>query len=122
MQDARKCNALHLLLSEEFGDPQAALSILKVAPATATARNTDRMLPVEIACRNEMPDEVIFAMVLVDSPVDLSRKDKISVKKGFGGSWWFLACESDDQYVELVEEVVSICNYEHLRELCQIEK
>jgi hypothetical protein len=120
MQDAHKCNALHLLLSEEFGDPQAALSILKIAPATATARNADRMLPVEIACRNEMPDEVILAMVLVDSPVDLSRKETTTLKKGFGGSWWFLACESDDQYVELVEEVVSICNYEHLRELCQM--
>lgn len=121
MQDAHKCNSLHLLLSEEFGDPQAALSILKVAPATATVRNADRMLPVEIACRNEMPDEVILAMVLVDSPVDLSRKDKMTVKKGFGGSWWFLVCESDDQYVELVEEVVSICNYEHLRELCRMK-
>ena len=121
MQDAKRCNALHLLLSEEFGDPQAALSILKLAPATATARNADRMLPVEIACRHEMPDEVILAMVLVDSPVDLSSKDSVRVKEGFGGSWWFLTCESDDQFVDLVEEVISICSYEHLREMCYMK-
>ena len=118
MQDGHGCNALHLLLSEEYGDPQAALSILKVAPATVTVRNADRMLPVEIACRNEMPEEVILAMVLVDSPVDLSRKDIIKMKPGYGGSWWFLTCESDDQFVELVVEVISICTLEHLRELC----
>lgn len=121
MQDAHGCNALHLLLSEEYGDPQAALSILKIAPATVTVKNADRMLPVEIACRNEMPEEVILAMVLVDSPVDLSRKDIIKMKKGYGGSWWFLTCESDDQFVELVIEVISICNSEHLRELCYMK-
>ena len=121
MQDAHGCNALHLLLSEEYGDPQAALSILKIAPATVTVKNADRMLPVEIACRNEMPEEVILAMVLVDSPVDLSRKDIIKMKRGYGGSWWFLTCESDDQFVELVIEVISICNFEHLRELCYMK-
>jgi ankyrin repeat protein len=118
MPDADKNNALHLLLNEEFGDPQAALSILKMAPQTVTSRNSERLLPIEIACRNEMPEEVILAMVLVDSPVDLTNKENVKIKDGFGDSWCFLTCESDDQYVDLVEEVISICSHEQLHELC----
>mmetsp|Transcript_28825 Transcript_28825/g.44045 ORF Transcript_28825/g.44045 Transcript_28825/m.44045 type:complete len:1325 (+) Transcript_28825:3-3977(+) len=116
--NAEKCNALHLLLSEEYGDPQAALSILRVAPGTVAARNSEGILPIEIACRNEMPKEVIIAIALVDSPVELTKKEGAKIKEGFGGSWCFLTCESDDQYSDIVEEIISICTYDHLHELC----
>lgn len=65
-----------------------------------------------------MPREVILALVLVDLPVDLDEKEDVKVREGHGGSWWFLACESDDQYVDILEEVISVCSYLHLRELC----
>jgi hypothetical protein len=120
MQDSNQCNVLHLLLSEDYGDPQAALSILRIAPATVKVRNSDRMLPIEVACRSDMPEEVILAIVLVDTPIDLSQRDVVKLKPGFGGSWWFLTCECDDIFSELVEEVTSICNYEQLRELCSM--
>ena len=48
IRDVNQNNALHLLLTEEFGDPTAALSILKVAPDAATARNAEGMLPIEV--------------------------------------------------------------------------
>jgi len=116
--NAEKSNALHLLLSEEYGDPQAALSILKVSPEAAAARNSDGILPIEMGCNNNMPKEVIIAMALVDSPVELTKKDGAKLKEGFGGSWIFLTCESDDQFSDIVEEIISICTYDHLHELC----
>ena len=65
-----------------------------------------------------MPREVILALVLVDLPVDLDNTDGVRVRDGHGGSWWFLTCECDDHAIDVVEEVVSICSYAHLRELC----
>ena len=40
-------NSLHLLVNE-FQDPTAALSVLKIVPETATIRNSDGMLPIEV--------------------------------------------------------------------------
>jgi hypothetical protein len=65
-----------------------------------------------------MPEEVILALVLVDLPIYLDDKDGVKVREGFGGSWWFLTCECDDQYVQIVEEVISICTFQQVRELC----
>lgn len=65
-----------------------------------------------------MPKEVILALVLVDLPVDLDEKAGIKVREGFGGSWCFLTCECDDHYADVVEEVISICSYAQVRELC----
>lgn len=65
-----------------------------------------------------MPEEVILALVLVDLPIDLDEKAGIKVREGFGGSWCFLTCECDDHYLDVVEEVISICSYPQVRELC----
>lgn len=116
--DANNDNALHLLVSGEFADPAAILSILKIAPHAAAVQNNDGMLPIEIACRQMMPEEVILALVLVDLPIDLDEKAGIKVREGFGGSWCFLTCECDDHYADVVEEVISICSYTQVRELC----
>jgi hypothetical protein len=55
-----------------------------------------------------MPEEVIFAIVLVDLPADVDDKGGVKVRQGLGDSWWFLACESDDHYFEIVQEVVGV--------------
>jgi ankyrin repeat protein len=47
--DVNLNNSLHLLLSEEYQDPAAALSILKNAPETAQYRNEYGMLPIEVS-------------------------------------------------------------------------
>jgi hypothetical protein len=52
-QDADKNNALHLLVSSEYQDPVAALSILKAAPETASMRNAEGMLPIEVRIIHE---------------------------------------------------------------------
>jgi hypothetical protein len=65
-----------------------------------------------------MPDEVIFAIVLVDLPVDVDDKSGVKVRQGLGDSWWFLACESDDHYFEIVQEVLGVCSFQQIRELC----
>ena len=50
IEDMNKNNALHLLLSEEYQDSAAALTILKNAPETARHRNEEGILPIEV-CR-----------------------------------------------------------------------
>lgn len=115
-QDHQRNNALHhLLVSEEFRDPASVMCILKAAPEAASIRNEDNILPIELACRHGLPREVILALVLVDLPFDLECE---ALREGFGASWFFLACECDDHYVDIVEEVVSLCSYPQARELC----
>lgn len=65
--------------------------------------------------------EVILAIVLVDLPVDLDSKDSVKLREKQGSSWWYLVCESDDHFVGVVEEVVSMCSYPQIRELCFME-
>jgi hypothetical protein len=65
-----------------------------------------------------MPEEVIFSIVLVDLPVDADDKSGVKVRQGLGDSWWFLTCESDDHYFEIVQEVVAVCSVQQVRELC----
>jgi ankyrin repeat protein len=42
-------NALHLLVSEDYKDPEAALAVLKARPTAATVRNDKGMLPIEVS-------------------------------------------------------------------------
>jgi hypothetical protein len=46
--DADANNSLHLLVSEQYKDPAAALAILKLVPEVATMRNGSGMLPIEV--------------------------------------------------------------------------
>ena len=57
--DGDKNNTLHLLLSD-YQDPAAAMSILKIAPTTATHRNNAGMLPIEVGTTLRT-DNVFFA-------------------------------------------------------------
>jgi hypothetical protein len=68
-----------------------------------------------------LPREVILAMVLVDLPVNLDRKHEATLREGFGASWWYLACECDDFYYDIVEEVVSLCSFVQVRSLCLLK-
>jgi len=119
-QDSNNCNALHLLVGE-YQDPAAALSILKAVPETTTVRNTLGMLPIEVACMQLMPDEVILAIALADLHIDLDGGNVTRTRQNFGGSWWFLTCECDDHYVDIVRNLVSMCSFEQVRLLCLME-
>jgi ankyrin repeat protein len=52
--DSENNNALHLLVSEQYKDPAAALAVLRAKPAAATVRNDKGMLPIEVSTRNVM--------------------------------------------------------------------
>ena len=65
-----------------------------------------------------MPDEVILSIALVDLPINIDDKDGIKIREGYGASWSFLTCDSDDHMVNVVEEIVSICSFQQLQELC----
>ncbi len=46
--DSDKNNALHLLASASYYDPDAIFSILKIVPAVASSRNIHGVLPIEV--------------------------------------------------------------------------
>ena len=46
--DSEDNNALHLLVSEQYKDPTAALKVLSQSPEAATIRNNKGMLPIEV--------------------------------------------------------------------------
>ena len=58
----------------------------------------------QVACMQLMPDEVILAIALADLPMDIDDKQCTKIRKKYGGSWWFLACECDDHYLDIVKE------------------
>lgn len=111
-------SALHLLVSQDYVDPTSAMTVIKLYPEAALVKNEDGFLPIEMACINASPSEVILALALVDLPFEIDDVYCSSIRDGFGRSWEFLICECDDQYVGVVEEVLSLCSYEQTRALC----
>ncbi len=65
-----------------------------------------------------MPEEVILAIALVDLPINIDDREGIKVFKDRGQSWSFLTCDCDDHMVHVVEEILSICSFQQLQELC----
>ena len=65
-----------------------------------------------------MPEEVILAIALVDLPINIDDREGIKVFKDRGQSWAFLTCDCDDHMVHVVEEILSICSFQQLQELC----
>jgi hypothetical protein len=68
-----------------------------------------------------VPREVILAMVLVDLPIDLDEKSTVRTRDGFGESWWYITCDCDDYFVDVVEEVVSMCTFAQTQALCALK-
>lgn len=117
-RDTESNTVLHLLVGSRCKDAASILTVLKVAPDAACARNLNGMLPIEIACMQKLPQEVILALALVDLPFDLDDSECTVRKGGYGASWFFLTCECDDHYVDIVEEIIGLCSYRQARELC----
>jgi hypothetical protein len=117
-KDRQGNNALHLLVSEAYLDSASVMCLLKIAPEAACVRNGDGMLPIEIASLGMLPSEVVLALVLVDLPFEVDDVMCDSARDGFGASWFYLACECDDHYLTVVEEVLGLCSYAQVRRLC----
>lgn len=110
--------ALHLILRDEFYDPAVALAILKSAPSAAAIRDTRQQLPIELACTNSLQREIILAIAIIDLPIDLGAKDDVILREGFGASWWFLLRDSNDEYVDIVAEILALCSHTQKMALC----
>ncbi len=114
-------NVLQLSLEDEYCDPPSTLSILKFFPKLVTRRDENGALPIEIACLRGFQEEIIMAIALLDLPIDLDATDNLkedSNRAEFGGSWWYLNCECDDEYAKIVGEILEICNYKQKQALC----
>jgi hypothetical protein len=68
-----------------------------------------------------LPKEIILALALVDLPISLDATKALVPEDGFGASWWYLVCECDDYYVNIVQEIVSICTFRQIRSLCLLQ-
>ena len=75
----------------------------------------------QAACMQLMPDEVILAIALVDLPIDIDDKEGTKVREKFGHSWWYLCCECDDHYVDIVKQIVGISTFQQIRALCMMK-
>jgi len=113
-------NIIQLTIGENCCDPLSVLSILKAFPQLATIKclTPPRVLPIEFACLKQLQPEVIMAIALVDLPINLDAKDNLMIREGYGASWWYLTCDCDDAYVDIVVEILTICTYAQKRELC----
>ena len=117
-ENSSGASALHLILREEFYDAAVAISILKSAPSTAAIRDVNRILPIQLACANALQREIILAIAIIDLPIDLGSKEDVILRNGFGSSWWFLLCESNDEYVDIVTEILALCSHPQKMALC----
>jgi hypothetical protein len=66
---------------------------------------------------NSVSPEVVHEVVLADLPIFLEDKACMMTKDG-GESWWYVVCDCNDQYLGVVEEIVSMCTYQQVHELC----
>lgn len=110
--------ALHLALEIDFNDASVVLAILKAAPSAAPIADGAGVIPIQLACTNCLPREIILAISIIDLPIDLGARQEEVLRNGFGASWWFLVCESDDRYVDIVTEILLMCSHPQKTALC----
>ena len=66
-----------------------------------------------------LPREVVLALVLVDLPTEMKPE---ALRTGSSGdSWWYINCDCDDHYWDIVDEVLAMCSYSQVRELCFVK-
>jgi hypothetical protein len=68
-----------------------------------------------------LPSSVLLELLLVDLPTFLDDTACVQPRSG-GESWWFLACECNDRYLDVVEQLVSMCSYQQVHELAFMTK
>jgi hypothetical protein len=66
---------------------------------------------------HRLPREIILALVLIDLPINLDDTEGAHFRDDFGASWWYLTCDCDDHYTDIVEEVLSLCSFIQTRAL-----
>lgn len=65
----------------------------------------------------------MLALVMVDLPFQFTNSDYVvPVREDKGKSWWYIACHCDDKYAGVVEEVLRVCSYPQVRQLCFMER
>jgi ankyrin repeat protein len=105
-------NALHLALdmNNGFYDPDVVIFILKTSPLIVTIPDGDGNLPIQLASRNMLQSEIILAISIIDLPIDLEVKECAILRDGFGASWSYLICESNDMHVGVVRQILELCS------------
>lgn len=83
-------------------DPKTVLSIIQTAPELVSRADSNGIYPIQVAIQNQLSFNILLSIALVDMP---------------GPTWYYLTCQSDDQYLNLVEELL-IRTDQPIRILC----
>ena len=105
-------NALHLALdmNNGFYDADVVIFILKTSPLIVTIPDGEGNLPIQLASRNSLQSDIILAITIIDLPIDLEVKECAILRDGFGASWSYLICESNDMHVGVVRQILELCS------------
>ncbi|KAL7549866.1 hypothetical protein ACHAWF_013124 [Thalassiosira exigua] len=118
LKDAASRNALHLALDPRHYDPEVVLAVLKAVPGVATAGDGNGALPIRLACASAAHKEIVFALAVVDLPIDLEATERVTVRTGYGSSWRSLLRESGDLPAVVVRDILSLCSFPQRVALC----
>ena len=69
-----------------------------------------------MACFHGLATDIVLELLLVDLPIRLEDRACRTPTDG-GASLWFLVCECNDRYLNVLETLVSMCSYQQVYEL-----
>jgi len=104
---------LHIALMKKHVDPLVLLSLIHAAPFTGGMPNPRGQMPIALATRREMSYKVIKVLLASDLPIELGnvKNGNIGmgclVKRDHGHSWWHVAVECREKYVDIVHSLLS---------------
>lgn len=104
--------ALHLALdmNNNYYDADVVIFLLKTSPPIVTIPDGEGNLPIQLASRNMLQSEIILSISIIDLPIDLEFKECAILRDGFGASWSYLICESNDIHVGVVRQILELCS------------
>lgn len=103
---------LHLSLLNTCCTADTTTSILNVAPIAASTPSSTGKMPVVYAVQHDLPNSLIKSLLLSDMPIEFEfNESKTSMlgevsEKHHGGSWWFIACQCNEKYLDIIEEIL----------------
>eukprot|EP00587_Corethron_hystrix_P000971 CAMPEP_0113306578 /NCGR_PEP_ID=MMETSP0010_2-20120614/5772_1 /TAXON_ID=216773 ORGANISM="Corethron hystrix, Strain 308" /NCGR_SAMPLE_ID=MMETSP0010_2 /ASSEMBLY_ACC=CAM_ASM_000155 /LENGTH=1123 /DNA_ID=CAMNT_0000161271 /DNA_START=281 /DNA_END=3652 /DNA_ORIENTATION=- /assembly_acc=CAM_ASM_000155 len=107
---------IHSSLSLPDIDPTIVKIVLKAAEFTGGVQGGSQLVPIQLAMKRGMPDEIIKLLLLSDFPFDSSTiGEELPQLKPVehGHSWWHILC-SHVEYLVIVEEILRGVSQAHI--------
>ena len=117
--DAKGDLPLHTCLKHPRSvDSRLALAFIEASPFTSTCPNGEGLMPIQLATSSNADNELIQALLEADLPIEVCRDAPPSLATTFdatkpiaerqhGNSWWHVAIDCQDQYIDLIDQIIS---------------